>query len=72
MLVEVLFRDINYYFLTFILFSGHWLAIDRVQPSVPENLSSVSKNIEKIECLDPLGKLKKPVNVDVSRRFFTW
>lgn len=47
---------------------GHWLAIDGVQPTVPENPPSVSKDIQKLECVDPLGKLKKPIDKEVSGR----
>ncbi|XP_025191478.1 transcription initiation factor TFIID subunit 6 [Melanaphis sacchari] len=46
----------------------HWLAIDGVQPTVPENPPSVSKDVQKLECVDPLNKLKKPIDKEVSGR----
>ncbi|XP_050433272.1 transcription initiation factor TFIID subunit 6 isoform X1 [Adelges cooleyi] len=46
----------------------HWLAIDGVQPSVPENPPSVPKDVQKTECVDPLNKLKKPIDKEVSGR----
>lgn len=68
MLVEVLLFRLIINYLIYIKCLGHWLAIDGVQPTVPENPPSVSKDIQKLECVDPLSKLKKPIDKEVSGR----
>ena len=35
------------------LFAGHWLAIDGEQPAIPENPPPISKDVQKMEALDP-------------------
>jgi len=35
---------------------AHWLAIDGVQPSIPENPPSVSRDLQRLESLDPSVK----------------
>lgn len=62
----IIYPTSNY--LTFNPIIGHWLAIDGVQPTVPENPPSVSKDVQKLECVDPLSKLKKPMDKEVSGR----
>ena len=44
------------------LISAHWLAIDGVQPAIPENPPPVSKDIQKLEGIDPVVKtnMSKP------------
>lgn len=41
---------------------AHWLSIDGIQPAVPENPPSLSKDQQRIESADPLSKLAKPVD----------
>lgn len=41
---------------------AHWLSIDGIQPAVPENPPSLSKDQQRIEGSDPLSKLAKPVD----------
>ncbi|XP_033220472.1 transcription initiation factor TFIID subunit 6-like isoform X2 [Belonocnema kinseyi] len=36
---------------------SHWLCIDGVQPTIPENPPPVSKDIQKLESVDPTRKL---------------
>ncbi|XP_063224205.1 transcription initiation factor TFIID subunit 6 [Bacillus rossius redtenbacheri] len=38
---------------------AHWLCIEGVQPTVPENPPPVSKDAQKLESIDPVGKLGK-------------
>lgn len=38
---------------------AHWLCIDGVQPTIPENPPPVSKDLQKLESVDPLAKLNK-------------
>ncbi|VVC45247.1 Histone-fold,TATA box binding protein associated factor (TAF),Armadillo-like helical,TAF6, C-terminal HEAT [Cinara cedri] len=38
----------------------HWLAIDGIQPNIPENPSPISRDIQKQECVNPIVNLKKP------------
>ncbi|KAL1450235.1 hypothetical protein WDU94_002675 [Cyamophila willieti] len=37
----------------------HWLAIEGVQPTVPENPPPVDKSVQKLESIDPISKLGK-------------
>lgn len=36
---------------------AHWLAIEGVQPTIPENPPPVSKDVQKLESVDPASKL---------------
>jgi len=38
---------------------AHWLCIDGVQPTIPENPPPVSKDQQKLESIDPVTKLNK-------------
>ncbi|XP_019867093.2 transcription initiation factor TFIID subunit 6-like [Aethina tumida] len=39
---------------------SHWLVIDGVQPTIPENPPPVAKSVQKLESVDPINK--KPVS----------
>jgi hypothetical protein len=39
--------------------AAHWLCIDGVQPTIPENPPPVSKDQQKLESIDPVTKLNK-------------
>ncbi|CAH0558321.1 unnamed protein product [Brassicogethes aeneus] len=39
---------------------SHWLVIDGVQPTIPENPPPVAKNVQKLESVDPINK--KPIS----------
>jgi transcription initiation factor TFIID subunit 6 len=43
---------------------AHWLSVDGVQPTVPENPPPLSKEAQKLESVDPISKLSKPSNED--------
>ncbi|XP_050673411.1 transcription initiation factor TFIID subunit 6 isoform X2 [Leptidea sinapis] len=43
---------------------AHWLSVDGVQPTVPENPPPLSKEAQKLESVDPITKLSKPANKD--------
>jgi transcription initiation factor TFIID subunit 6 len=45
--------------------TAHWLAIEGVQPSVPENPPSVSRDLQRLESLDP--SVKAAVNRPVQK-----
>ncbi|XP_067014276.1 transcription initiation factor TFIID subunit 6 isoform X4 [Anabrus simplex] len=38
---------------------AHWLCIEGVQPTIPENPPPVSKEAQKLESIDPVTKLRK-------------
>lgn len=44
------------------MFSAHWLVIDGVQPTIPENPPPVSKDEQKLESVNPVVNLKKKEN----------
>ncbi|KAB7507897.1 Transcription initiation factor TFIID subunit 6 [Armadillidium nasatum] len=41
---------------------AHWLAIEGVQPSIPENPPPISKNLQKKESVDPAAKLSTQID----------
>ncbi|KAJ8734860.1 hypothetical protein PYW08_014110 [Mythimna loreyi] len=45
---------------------AHWLSVDGVQPTVPENPPPLSKEAQKSESVDPISKLSKPTNKDAA------
>lgn len=45
---------------------AHWLSVDGVQPTVPENPPPLSKEAQKLESVDPITKLSKPTNKDAA------
>ncbi|XP_073945292.1 TBP-associated factor 6 isoform X1 [Choristoneura fumiferana] len=45
---------------------AHWLSVDGVQPTVPENPPPLSKESQKLESVDPISKLSKPANKDAA------
>lgn len=45
---------------------AHWLSVDGVQPTVPENPPPLSKEAQKLESVDPINKLSKPNNKDIA------
>ncbi|KAJ8870858.1 hypothetical protein PR048_027159 [Dryococelus australis] len=38
---------------------AHWLCIEGVQPTIPENPPPISKDAQKLESIDPVSKLSK-------------
>lgn len=40
---------------------AHWLSIEGIQPTVPENPPPVSKDLQRVESIDPVTKLNKAV-----------
>lgn len=45
----------TYYFII-----AHWLVIEGVQPTIPENPPPVSKDAQRLESVDPIKKLTQP------------
>ncbi|XP_029168957.1 transcription initiation factor TFIID subunit 6-like [Nylanderia fulva] len=47
---------------------AHWLCIDGVQPTIPENPPPVSKDVQKLESVDPTTKLSsKNQNIGIGK-----
>lgn len=49
---------------------AHWLSVEGVQPTVPENPPPLSKEAQKLESVDPISKLNKPNNKDAAGMLF--
>lgn len=41
---------------------AHWLVIDGIQPTIPENPPPVSKDDQKLESVNPIANLKRKEN----------
>lgn len=48
---------------------AHWLCVDGVQPTVPENPPPNNKDLQKLESVDPLTKLSKTNDKDAAGIF---
>ena len=42
-----------------VAFVAHWLSIEGTQPSIPENPTPISKEMQKEMASDPYGSMKK-------------
>jgi len=42
---------------------SHWLAIDGIQPTIPENPPPLSRDEQRLECVDPLESINNRVSV---------
>lgn len=51
---------------------AHWLSVDGVQPTVPENPPPLSKEAQKLESVDPISKLSKPTNKDAAGEYVVY
>ena len=49
---------------------AHWLAIDGIQPTVPENPAPVSKDDQKLVAIDPANRLPSASGTDSSDESF--
>lgn len=41
---------------------AHWLVIEGIQPAIPENPPPVSKDLQRMESVDPIKKLSTPTH----------
>ncbi|KAK2719318.1 transcription initiation factor TFIID subunit 6-like [Artemia franciscana] len=47
---------------------AHWLAIDGIQPAIPENPPPLNKDTQRLEAIDPASKIKQPGKDKVPQR----